>query len=302
MTKRPYNKPPTTYPQQIDLLRARGMRIDDPDTAAFYLRHLNYYRLAAYWLPFESDHATHTFRPGTRFEDVLDLYVFDRELRLLIMDAVERIEVSVRGQWAHILAHRHGPHAHLDAALARNPQRWADHLAKLRDEVARSKEAFIQHHRETYQEELPPVWVVSEVLSLGLLSRLYENIGFPDTKAAIAGQYGLHQRIFTSWLHQLSVVRNICAHHGRLWNRHLLKLEAPHKHPAALAGLFVADSPKLYNTLLLLLYLMDVISPGHHWRQRLLHLLTAHPAVPLAAMGFPAEWQRSAIWQSAGAL
>jgi abortive infection bacteriophage resistance protein len=86
--KRAFTKLATTYKQQVDLLQQRGMQIEDPATAAFYLQHINYYRLGAYWLPFEVDHASHRFKPGTRFDDVLKLYVFDRELRLLVLDAI----------------------------------------------------------------------------------------------------------------------------------------------------------------------------------------------------------------------
>jgi abortive infection bacteriophage resistance protein len=169
--KRPFTKRPTTYAQQVELLQQRGMQVDDSATVEFYLQHLNYYRLGAYWLPFEADHATHTFRPGTRFDDVLNLYVFDRELRLLVLDAIERIEVSVRGQWAYQLAHRHGCHAHLDPNLAYKQNLWQANLDKLTEEVNRSDETFIKHLKATYTEALPPVWAVCEVMSLGLLSR-----------------------------------------------------------------------------------------------------------------------------------
>ena len=98
-SRRPYSKPPTTYTEQVDLLRARGMVVDDQAEAEFYLQHLNYYRLGAYWLPFEQDHATH-HSDRTHFSQVLNLYIFDRELRLLVLDALERLEVSVRTQWA----------------------------------------------------------------------------------------------------------------------------------------------------------------------------------------------------------
>ena len=93
-----YNKPPTTYEQQIELLERRGMQVTDKPRAQHYLSHINYYRLGAYWLPFEANHDGHSFRKGTSFEQVLDLYVFDRELRLLVMDGIERVEVSVRTQ------------------------------------------------------------------------------------------------------------------------------------------------------------------------------------------------------------
>ena len=119
-TKRPFEKPPTSYEQQAAQLQQRGMEISGLTHAEFYLQHLNYYRFSAYWLPFESDHTTHVFRSGTRFEEVLGLYVFDRELRLLMLDAIERVEVSIRSQWAYQCAHLHNPHGHLDATLSVN--------------------------------------------------------------------------------------------------------------------------------------------------------------------------------------
>ena len=99
--KVPYNKPVLELRDQLQQLKDRGMHVSNDEIAIHYLGHLNYYRLAAYWLPFEKDHATHQFRSGTTFEDVLNSYIFDRELRLLILDAIERIEVSVRTQLAH---------------------------------------------------------------------------------------------------------------------------------------------------------------------------------------------------------
>jgi len=139
----PFAKPATTFPQQVSLLKQRGMTIDDSAEAEFYLRHLNYYRLGAYWLPFESDHTSHQFRSNTHFNDVLNLYIFDRELRLLVLDAIERIEVSVRCQWAYCLAHNHGTHAHLDATLAFNRGFWQSNLDKLTSDVQRSDEVFM---------------------------------------------------------------------------------------------------------------------------------------------------------------
>jgi abortive infection bacteriophage resistance protein len=295
--KRPFPKPATTHVQQVALLQQRGMVIDDPVQAGFYLQHLNYYRLSAYWLPFEADHASHTFRPGTRWEDVLNLYVFDRELRLLALDAIERMEVSVRSQWAYQLAHRHGPHAHLDVTLAFSAQHWQTNLDKLRDEVDRSDETFIKHLRATYPEALPPGGAACEVMSRGRLSRWYNNLKPMSTRRAIAAVYQVDEKVLESWLRHLSLVRNTCAHHSRLWNREFtLTPLLPRNKPAGLAAQCQPGSRKLYNTLVILLHCMDVISPQHHWRTRLKDLLARH-AVPLAAMGFPAAWTQMAIWQ-----
>lgn len=295
----PFTKPATTYGEQVELLKRRGMAFGDEAQAQFYLEHLNYYRLGAYWLPFETDHGNHRFQPGTRFEDVLELYKFDRELRLLMMDAIERVEVSVRAHWAYAMAHLHGPHAHLDASLANNEERWRDNLKKMRKEVSRSDEVFIRHLRRTYAEELPPVWAVCEVMSLGLLSKWYGNLQPMATRSAIASVYGVDEAVLASWLHHLSMIRNICAHHARLWNREFKRTpKIPGSKPEGLAHAFIPQSRRLYNALIILLYWMDTIAPAHTWRDRLKDLLHHHET-RLPAMGFPANWPHRPLWQTA---
>lgn len=291
-----FPKPATTYDQQLKRLKQRGMVIDDDDTAKHYLQHLNYYRLAAYWLPFEEDHSSHQFKQGTRFSDVLDLYIFDRELRLLILDAIERIEVSVRAQWAYHLAHHHGSHAHLDNKLF-DGRFWQSNLDKLTDEVKRSDEIFIRHHRNTYVELLPPVWVVCEVMSLGLLSRWFNSLKPSATRRAIANVYGVDEKVLQSWLHHLSLVRNICAHHARLWNRDFTIIpNAPRSKPSHLSNQFITGSRKIYNTLLILLHGMDTIAQQHHWRIRLKQLIEKH-GIPVSDMDFPSDWLQRSIWR-----
>lgn len=294
--KRPFRKPATTYHQQIDKLQQRGMVINDDAAARYYLQHLNYYRLGAYWLPFEADHTTHQFKPGTNFNDVLDLYIFDRELRLLVLDAIERIEVSVRCQWAYQLAHKHSPHAHLDAQLF-DGKFWQGNLDKLSKEVRRSDETFIKHHLATYVESLPPVWAVCEVMTLGLLSRWYNSLKPKATRRAIADVYSIDEKVLQSWLHHLSLVRNICAHHARLWNREFTIIpNMPKSKPAHLSAEFITGSRKLYNTLVILLHCMDIIAGQHHWRTRLKGLIDKHN-ISLAEMDFPADWMSRGIWQ-----
>lgn len=293
MPPRPYNKPATTYAQQVAKLQSRGMSVSDPATAQHFLQHINYYRLTAYWLPFEVDHASQKFKAGTTFEDVLALYNFDRELRLLILDAIERIEVSVRAQWAYYLGHTYGAHAHLDKALAYNPVHWQKNKDDLKKEVDRADEIFIQHLQAAYSEELPPIWAVCEVMSMGLLSRWYKNLRHLSDQKAIAQVYGLNAGRMQSWLHHLSVVRNTCAHHSRFWNRDYNRVSLMHrgKNPE-----FVA-SDKLYNSIVAILQLMDVIAPHHHWRGKMKAFLTAN-AKWLDDMGFPQDWAGRLIWRN----
>lgn len=295
--KRPFDKPATTYAQQIELLRRRGMDISDPAKAEHCLRHVHYYRLCAYWLPFEADHATHRFREGTRFEDVWNLYVFDRELRLLVMDAIERVEVAVRGRWAYEMAHRHGPHSHLDREFASNEGLWEQNLETLRDEVTRSRETFIRHLKETYSEILPPIWAVCEVMSLGQLSRWFGNLRPMATRTAIAAAFDVDQSVLAGLLHHLTHVRNVCAHHNRLWNREFtITPELPRTKPRGLASQLARSSRRLYNTLALLSHALSIVSPKSHWRTNLVGLISRH-GIDVEEMGFPTEWKEYSLWQ-----
>lgn len=295
--KQEFKKPATDYAKQVAILQERGMVIDDPDTAIFYLQHINYYRLGAYWLPFEIDHKSHQFKPNTLFTDVLNLYIFDRELRLLVLDAIERIEVSVRSQWAYQLGHLHHPHAHLDKHLF-SKKHWEYNLDLLKKEVCRSDETFIKHHQNTYKEELPPIWAICEVMSLGLLSRWYSSLQPKKTRRSIASVYGIDDNVLQSWLHHLSMVRNICAHHSRLWNREFAVIPSlPKSKSGSIINQFIPGSRKIYNTSIILLYFMDTISPQHNWRTRLRELLNKH-SIPVNQMGFPRDWTEKNIWNN----
>nr|VFK11249.1 MAG: Abortive infection bacteriophage resistance protein [Candidatus Kentron sp. LPFa] len=287
-----FGKAPTSFDQQVDRLMDRGMVIPDRNTVIRYLSHLNYYRLTAYWLPFEADHETHRFFPETRFSDVLDLYIFDRELRLLILDAIERVEVSVRTGFSYHSSQRHGSHPHLKPELFFDKGKYRENLAKLKDEVNRSQrsgEKFVRHFREKYDEPLPPIWAAVELMSFGQLSKWYGNLKSRTDRKAIAEPYGLDEKCLRSFLHHLSVIRNLCAHHSRLWNRELTVIFRLPGRPAELAsGLNPNPEGKrrLYNTLVMLVYLMDIVSPGHHWDHRLASLFDRH-GIDFDRMGFP---------------
>jgi len=298
-----FNKPATTFEEQVDLLESRGVIIHDKDTATHYLSHINYYRFGAYWLPFESDHQSHQFKAGITFEDILNLYVFDRELRLLLLDGIERIEVSLRTQWAYHMAHQHGVHAHLDPDLSKNPRWHTSNLKSLQKELSRSDEVFIHHYNNKYKEpaEMPPIWSACEVMSLGLLSRWYKSIKPEQTKTLIAKQYHLPSVIVVSFIEHLAHVRNICAHHNRLWNRRMTKtMQIPNsKRLKPLTQNFNQDPKeqrKIYNTLVMIIYLMGIISPNNHWKKKLTTLISQHN-IDTKMMGFPDNWKLLSIWK-----
>lgn len=297
-----YSKPALSVEDQIKKLRSYGMSFGDEKRAAHYLGELNYYRLSGYRLRYEVDHATHALQPGTSFESILDDYMFDRELKLLLLDAVERLEVSIRTHWAYQLGLRHkNAHAHLDGTIFKDrSQQWSHPaaVASLIGDVERSKEKFIRHLVANYDEILPPIWAAVEVMSLGQISRWFSNLRHAADRNAIAGDYKLDEALLASFLHHVSIVRNICAHHGRLWDRDIpFKAVLPTKHPDALAKSLNTQAPgQIYNTLTILAWLLGRISPGQTWVIRVAALVASHgPAA--TAMGFPADYLTNPIWQ-----
>jgi abortive infection bacteriophage resistance protein len=294
-----FDKPPRSLAEQVALLRSRGLVIDDEQAAIHYLGHLNYYRLSGYWLPLESSRDPHRFKPGARFDDVMNLYVFDRELRLLMLDAIERSEVSLRTQWAYHFAHHGGSHAYLDRRYAASDRKHCAHAAQLAADVGRSQELFISHYRNTYtMPDMPPVWSACELLSLGQLSRWYELLRPIGLRAKISATYGLDQQVLESVLHHLTYVRNLCAHHSRVWNRELtVTVALPKSKPDRLAhGVNRASKRKLYNSLCIAQHLMGIVAPGNRWAQRLEGLIRDH-RIDVGDMGFPDDWCERSIWR-----
>lgn len=230
-----FDKPFQTIQQQIEILTKRGLIIDED--AEHYLKHLNYYRLSGYWLPFQKDTKTHLFNSNTKFSDVLNLYTFDREFRLLLLDAIERIEVSIRTHWAYYFSKEYGPHAYLDCHLSNNVQWHAQNLLLLEKERQRSDEQFIKHFDSN--NNTPPIWAICEVMSLGLLSRWLKSLKPSSCRNEIGHSYGLDYGVLISFIEHLTYLRNLCAHHSRVWNRKMIKtMKVPHSKPKNLISSF----------------------------------------------------------------
>ncbi len=304
MAKKTFQKPPLSFRDQIQKLKSRGLIFKDDQLAEFYLSHINYYRFAAYCLPFEQNHSTHSFKVGTTFEEIWNLYIFDRELRLLVLDAIERFEVSLRTQMAYHLSLIHKTaHPHLRGNLFDNQNLYNESLNKLRNDIQISREDFIQHLTRTYQESLPPIWACVELMTMGQLSKWYGNIAARSDRQNIAKIYQVDEKILSSFCQHITIIRNCCAHHARLWNRDFVKtMKLPKNGNQALINSL--DIPpktqppprKIYNTLVMLLHLMNVINPEHHWKKRICDLIETHK-IDVSKMGFPQDWKQREIWE-----
>lgn len=291
-----FGKPALPLTDLLAKLQARGLQIPDPGSALQHLRFIGYYRLSAYALPFQQPNSPgKPFRPGTTFEDVLGLYRFDRELRLMVNDAIERIEVAVRSVLVREMSVRYGPHWFMDGRHFSPKYDFINQLlAKVERDTRASRETFIIHYRTKYTHpRLPPSWAMAENLTFGTLSCLFAALNTPERKA-IAAPFGCDEQILQSWLHSLAYLRNLCAHHSRLWNRVFsVPPTIAKKHAAFLVH---AQRDRFYALAVVLFELIQVTAPGTGWHERLKTLLAVHPGVPSLAMGFPAHWQQEPFW------
>ena len=295
-----YTKPALPIANQIKLLESRNLIIADPKKAEQYLSDISYYRLSGYMYPFK-DLATGNFVGDVTFEEIIDLYLFDKELRLLVFDAIETIEIAFRTQLIYQAAISGGAFWFEEASYFQDISRHTEHLRQLDEEVARSSgEVFIEHFFRKYDEATPPAWMTFEVLSLGLLSKFYQNMrASVKAKKTIANHFGVSQPIvFQSWIRSTTYIRNICAHHSRLWNRILTnKPVIPHTPPAVWPSVPTSVNNKMYYFLGCLTQMLRSIQPEITFVHRLKQLFTNHPKVAKTAMGFPHNWERERFWQ-----
>lgn len=235
-----FSKPALSLPEQIKRLQDRGLKIPDLKRAEHYLTYIGYYHLSAYALTFQQLHVSSgeagpdkPFRPGTTFEDILSLYIFDRELRLLVMDAVERIEIAFRACVVNEMSTAYGSHWFMDAGLFRPEFKHSKFIREVEEDLQieygsgkRPKigrdhhETFINHYYEQYEKpHLPPAWMLLETFSLGKLSLVFSNLRDAARRKAIAARLGADEFYLGKFMHALTYLRNLCAHHSRLWNR-----------------------------------------------------------------------------------
>lgn len=316
----PYTKPHLSFADQLALLMARGLMVTDQAKAVLHLERIGYGRLAPYWQPFQQfvpdpNDATQTirseqFQGGAEFRHAVDLYLFDKQLRLLFLDVVERVEVALRVDLAHALGKR-DPFAHrsttfLDAHRANQVQpsggtRHQNWLANADRALARSKEDWVKEFHATYSPPVP-IWMAVEAWDFGTLSWLLE-IAHPNDRAAIAKRYGLLPNTLVSWIKTLAFVRNTSAHHSRLWNAGIVNQPlVPKPHEAAPLNHLGSDlerRTRVYGAAAVANYFVRRINPGSSWPARMKAHWHAFPAMPFAGPvqgGFLPGWDAEAIW------
>ena len=318
-TKIPYKKPWIDIPDQVARLQFRGLVVSDVSGAAQFIRFVNYYRFSGFCLRFQAWDSTlndRRFVAGTRFEDVVDLYCFDAMLRDIISDALEAVEISLRSSMAFHFGRSFGAFGHLDPtnfdkSFSRQvPSRtsktqivvpYKEWRNTLLSETKRSRELFVRHFEKTYTQYPDlPIWMVAEICSFGTLSRMYSNLRNAE-QGVIAKDYGLQYCVLSSWLHTFTYVRNVCAHHARLWDKRVsIAPKLPQGNNWTKVGQSVGT---IYAVVLMLNWMLahDSVSSKLHtdWKKRMETLLdklrNRFPHLMIHT-GFPLNWKTNPLW------
>ena len=283
----------------VQLLKSRGLEITDEEKAQHYLSHIGYYRLSAYMYPLLSfPKEQHLFKPGASFNRVMMLYRFDKKLRLLLFNEIEKIEIAVRCAIVSFGTDIIGnPFWMTDAVNFSNPHKFNRSLHLIDDELYHTKEDFINHFKKTYTNQYPPAWMLTEILPFGVITNIYSNIKDKKIKKRIAQSFGLQVAPFESWLTIIGVTRNTCCHHARIWNRTFsIRATMPIRMSRPWISL-PADSLKVYFDMCIIKYFLDIISPNNDMLDKMNDLFSKFPEVDLAALGFPADWRNEPLWQ-----
>lgn len=301
--KIPYAKPWLTVADQVTKLESRGLSVTDRADAESFLRHVNYYRFAGYCLAFEQPR--HSFPANVTFEQVKFAYKYDAQLRDLFTDALELIEIDLCTSVAHSFGQKYGAFGHTLAANFHSRFDFntthATWLSKLHEETKRSRELFVNHFRQKYAE-FPnlPIWAATEVMSFGGLSRMVGALHKHD-RQAVAQEYDVSAKVLSSATHHFAYVRNLCAHHARLWDRvWSIKPDLP-RH-ADWSPPNIVSNGRLFTTLLLMRKLLlrsaQIRPEADAWRDRVNLLLSNPPAAPnvAARMGLTNNWNQHPVW------
>ena len=316
-----HNEKALTVEEQVKALLSKGL-VDDKGSLASSLESVSYHRLSAYWRPLRvvgDDLGDWSFPKGTKFSDIWERYVFDRQLRLLVLDAIERIEVAIRNDIILNLAVGDGPFGYLDAntlpniVVRNNVDRviysHSDLLSKARSLSKRELEngnSIVKSFRDRYgdvHEDSLPYWVLVEIVELGTLCRFLWGAPI-GTRKVIARKYSLKKpEILDSWMSAFRGARNNCAHHGLFYDREFrVKPALPNK--KSLIWHDPVDIVEVCNTafgtLTLLKYMLGYIAPQSSWAERLEALYIKHPNVDRKLLGYPDNWHECPIWENSG--
>ena len=277
-------KKPKNFIEQIEILKARGLIIDDEKYAEHILSNINYYRFTAYLLQFKKEDGT--YGNGITFELISSIYMFDREFRTLLIDIIGNIEISFRTYIAYTLAIKHGTLGYLYKNNFIHQYFHNGFLFSLeREKENNANKLFIQHHLENYGGKLP-IWVATEIMSFGMLSKLYSNMLPMDTTYIKNNLCMINPTLVDTWLQSFTHIRNHCAHYGRIYNYTfpLIKIKKQDKE-------YKLDDKKIFAYIVAIKHLIADKSIWNKFFIKLQQLINEYGNyIDLRLIGFPENW------------
>lgn len=282
---------------QIQLLKSRNLTIIDEERAKHLLQNVSMFRMKGYLYPLQSDKVQHIYKDGATFEQAIEMYSFDSDLRRLIFKRIEQIEVSVRTKFSEVMATASNHFWYTEVANFRNANNHAGLLNSISRELSRSDDDQVVGFFNTYSNQWPPSWMAMEVSSFGTLSLLYKCVNAGLCKRNVAAYYGLRDSVFESWIHSLVYVRNICGHHSRLWNRNLRIQPVTPRHSAHPFVTQAVRTNRVYYVMCIIKYLLNVIEPANNFTSQINWLFIQHPTIDKRALNFPDCWEMEELWQ-----
>jgi abortive infection bacteriophage resistance protein len=293
--------------EHLELMRSRGLEIEDFKVATHWLETAGYYRLTGYGLHFrerdDEGALSERFKEGTRFEDLISLYEFDRHLRLLILDAVERFEVAFRTRLNNAMAAKYSPHWFMDETLFSKKEDNAgnllfNHTEFLEAAKRHQQTPFIKKYQATYDDPpYPPCWMLAETITFGTWSRAYGMLVNNQDQKPVSDAFRLSVMEMASFSQAITDLRNKCAHQSRVWDSHFVA--GPRK-KGNLRGV-ITDNSRLYAQVAALIYCLWTMEPETKWLDRLETLIGTCSLADLSLMGFPADWKTKllSMWERA---
>ena len=321
-----FDKAPLGAGKLLALLRERGLEVNDEPLAYHALNRIGFYRLTGYFLPFQnvrSPFSPHNFHQGTKFEDVMALYSFDTEMRSLVSQALEKLEVAIRTSICEFMCAKYGAHwyvdarslevgkhtaimdeaaKHLDFDLQNSRPFWQEPDAASR----KAKQLFLAHYYAKYNDpKMPPAWMLRELATFGFWARLYDALTPADKKqVANAWRYPdgtrIDDELLASWFWSLSILRNRCSHHTRITSRHFpFPPKLPAKNPSK--DLFYSKTDDLHTLLVIIRILINSAYPSYDWKGEIMKLFKKYQYVNIEkATGFSLEgkdfWGQTVFW------
>ena len=299
MTKILFYKTYHSPQELIHLLESRGLSVVNKPKAEHYLKYIGYYRLSAYMYPLlEMPKENHIYKQGSNFDKVMMLYRFDKKLRLLIFNEIEKIEVAVRSAIVNLGSEITGnPFWITDCNNFVDNNKFEKTLKLIDSELSRSREDFIMHFKETYSNPYPPAWILAEILPLGVITNIYSNIKNKKIKKRISQTFGLQIAPFESWMTIVTLTRNSCCHHARVWNKqNTIQPMIPTRMEQPWIVL-PTDTLRIYFNLCIIKFFLNTIAPNNDLKLNLQKLFVEYPEIDLSALGFPYDWEKEALWQ-----